>query len=140
MKCMCFCSRLYAVFWPISLLSLQPPRGSLQDEEYDAPRRKCLCWGLQTLCRYCAVIVGFPHTYVVYPVCYYSGALTPHLANTNHFEKLSTGTLSRKQKDLVSPVRNLIFSSACTDERSRRLKGGCWRWRGVVYRWLLVQQ
>lgn len=46
-------SRLYAVFWPVGLLPLQPPWRSLQDEEHGAPGRKRLRRGLQTMSRYC---------------------------------------------------------------------------------------
>lgn len=48
-------SRLHAVFWTVGLLPLQPPWRSLQDEEHDAPGRKSLRRGLQTVCRYCVV-------------------------------------------------------------------------------------
>lgn len=54
-----FC-RLHAVFWPVSLLPLQPPWRSLQDEEHGAAGRECLRRGLQTMSRY---VWSCMHTY-----------------------------------------------------------------------------
>lgn len=53
-------SRLHAVFWPVSLLPLQPPWRSLQDEEHGAAGRECLHRGLQTMSRY---VWSCMHTY-----------------------------------------------------------------------------
>ncbi len=77
MMCVLF-SRLYAVSWPVSLLPLQPPWRSLQDEEHGAPGRKCLHRGLQTMSRYSTIMHTHttPIQYVtVFSACFHSAVL-----------------------------------------------------------------
>lgn len=94
------------MFWPVGLLPLQPPRGSLQDEEHVAPRRRRLHRGLPTASRYQTAV---------------------HV--NNYTDKDTLTRLSRKKKYRLHSKIFSSLGSACRNECSDCCTDGWGRWR-----------